>query len=383
MIYENIVIGGGASALMFVSSLNSKDKTLILEHNKKLGAKILVSGGGRCNFTNKEITPKDYLANKDFIKPILKRYSNQWLLRYFTKRGLQYDIKNSREYFCKSSAKELLDILLNQIKPAQVKLNQDVLSVKREDNIFIVKSNKNLFKSKNLIIASGGLSFAKLGSSDIGYKIAESFGIKVNKTNPALVGFTLQKEQSFFKSLSGISIDCEVKVLDRSFKMPILFAHKGISGPAILNASLFWSRGAISINFLPDFDLNKLRDSKKSIANALPLPQRFTKAFLAHLNLQNCSFSKLTKQEWQKFQTIQNYTFAPAGTFGYTKAEVTKGGVSLDEIDNNSMQSKRVKNLFFIGEVLDVTGRLGGFNFQWAFSSAKNCAEFINKIGKD
>ena len=377
MIYENIVIGGGASALMFVASLKSKKRTLILEHNDKLGAKILISGGGRCNFTNKEISPKDYLAKEEFIKPILKRYNNRWLLRYFTQRGLEYDIKNDREYFCKSSAKELLSILTEQISEAKVRLNQDVLFVSKVDNIFEVHTKDSIFKAKKVIVASGGLSFEKLGSGPIGYKIAESFGIQVNRVNPALVGFTLQKEQSFFKSLSGISIDCEVKVENRSFKMPILFAHKGISGPAILNASLFWSRGSITIDFLPDLSLKKLRDSKKSIVNALPLPQRFTKAFLNEIGLENMPINRLTKEQWKSLQSLKNYTFAPAGTFGYSKAEVTKGGVSLDEIDNKTMQAKKIDNLYFIGEVLDVTGRLGGFNFQWAFSSARVCAELV------
>ena len=377
MIYENIVIGGGASALMFVASLKSKKRTLILEHNDKLGAKILISGGGRCNFTNREISPKDYLANEEFIKPILKRYNNRWLLRYFTQRGLEYDIKNGREYFCKNSAKELLNILAKQILGAKVRLNQEVLSVSKVDNLFEVHTKDGIFKSKRVVVASGGLSFEKLGSSPIGYKVAESFGIQVNRLNPALVGFTLQKEQSFFKSLSGISIDCEVKVENRSFKMPILFAHKGISGPAILNASLFWSKGVITIDFLPDFSLKKIRDSKKSIVNILPLPQRFIKAFLSEIGLKNIPINQLTKEQWQSLQSLKNYTFAPAGTFGYSKAEVTKGGVSVDEIDNKTMQVKKVDNLFFIGEVLDVTGRLGGFNFQWAFSSARVCAELV------
>jgi len=381
MIYDNIVIGGGASALMFCAHLKDKSKTLIIEKNSYLGAKILVSGGGRCNFTNKNVSTSDYLGNSSFLKPILKSYSNRYLLKFFEQRGLEWTLKNGVEYFCQNSAKDLLNILKKEINGIEVALNCEVKEVKKNNLVFEVVCNNKTFRAKRVIVASGGLSFPKLGATDIGFKIAKSFDIRVNRLNPALVGFTVQKEQSFFKKLSGISIDAKVMVDKQKFNMPILFTHKGISGPAILNASLFWQKGFITIDFLPNINLDSFKNSKKSIVNTLPLPRKFLKEFLINLKLENKEMNRLSSKEFEILKTLKNYTFAPAGTFGYTKAEVTKGGVDTDEL-NSTFESKKIKNLFFIGEVVDVTGRLGGFNFTWAFGSAIACAKAINRLTK-
>jgi len=247
-VYNNIIIGGGASGLMFAANLKDKKDTLILEHNSKLGAKVLISGGGRCNFTNKVINSGKYLAKKSFIKALLKEYPSEVIYNYFSSRGVKSTLKNENEYFCKKSSKELLDVLLKEIKGIEVKLNTKVLEVLKND-YFEVKTNKGIFFTKNLIVASGGLSFPKLGASSIGYEIAKSFGHTINKTNPALVGFTLQPSEAFFKELSGVSLDIELKVERKTLKGSMLFAHRGISGPLILNASLFWQKGQIEINF--------------------------------------------------------------------------------------------------------------------------------------
>ena len=376
--YEQIIIGGGASALMFGAFIEDKNKTLIVEHNPNLGAKILISGGGKCNFTNKIITPKAYLAQEQFLIPILKSFDNNRVKEFFTSRGLEIDIKNNTQYFCKNSAKDLLDILTREIKGVNLALEHKVLEVKKEKDIFIVVTNKREFRAKRVVVASGGLSYPKVGATDIGFKIAKDFGINVISLKPALVGFTLQKEQHFFKELSGVSLFARVEVNSRVFEDNILFAHRGITGPAILNASLFWEKGEIKLNFLPNFDLKAI-SSNKSISNTLPLPKRFTKIFLQHIGLEDKIFSKLTPNERTKLHLLQNYTFAPAGTFGFSKAEVTKGGVDIKEIEASSLMSKKIKNLFFIGEVLDIAGIVGGFNFQFAFSSAVFCANWINK----
>jgi len=380
--FNIVIIGAGASGLMFASNLNLKDKknSLLIDSQSKVGSKILISGGGRCNFTNKNVSFKDYLGDKDFFNKVYKKFNNRWILNYFQKRGLETTIKNSNEYFCKNSSKEILDILKKEIKPINIQLNTEVVKVEKKDNKFIIYTKQNRIIANKVVIATGGLSFPKIGASDIGLKVAKDFNHTIIQTSPALVGLTLQKEQSFFKELSGISLDVSVKVKDKTFKSKLLFAHKGISGPAILNASLFWSKGKISIDFLPEFNLDNIfKTPKKELITTIPMPKRATKLFLNHLNIKNKTINKLTKEDLEKLKQLKSYQFAPAGTFGYSKAEVTKGGVSTNEIDENSLMSKKVDNLFFLGEVLDITGRLGGFNFQWAFSSAIKCASFINQ----
>ncbi len=378
-IYENAVIGGGASGLMFAASLKDKSGTVILEKNPQLGAKILISGGGKCNFTNKNIFYKDYLGDKKFINTTIKKLNSKWLLNWFTSRGLQYSIKNGTEYFCKNSSKEILEILKREINGVGLKLNCEILGIGKEGNIFKIFTKQGAILAKRAVVASGGLSFPKLGASSIGFDIAKSFGHKIVPASPALVGWTLQKEQSFFKSLSGISVDAKICVQNREFKAPILFAHKGISGPAVLNASLFWSKGFVEIDFLPNFDLDLIRGSKRSVSNELPLPKRFSRAFLEHINLQDKPCSRLKGEEFKKLSLFKSYKFAPAGTFGYSKAEVTKGGICTDEIDSKTLMSKKEENLYFLGEVLNVTGRLGGYNLHWAFTSGVKCAAEVTK----
>jgi len=376
-IYKHIIIGGGASGLMLGANIKDKKDTLIIEHNSKLGAKILISGGGRCNFTNKVINSDKYLAKSEFIKELLRVYNSKFIYSYFAQRGVKTIIKNETEYFCLNSAKELLNVLLKDIKGIEVKLNIKVLNVTK-DKIFTIKTDKGLFYANKVIIASGGLSFPKLGATSIGLDIAKSFNHKINKTNPALVGFTLQPKEAFFKELSGVSLNVEVKINKKILKGSLLFAHKGITGPVVLNTSLFWQKGTIEIDFLPNFDLSSIRDSQKSISNLLPLPKRVAIAFLKKFNIEDKKATLLTKKEFEDLKQLKKYIFAPAGTFGYNKAEVTKGGVSTKEIDNLTFESKLVSNLYFLGEVLDVTGMLGGYNFHFAFSSALSCAKYLN-----
>ncbi len=377
-IYENLVVGGGASGLMFVANISNKKDTVIVEGNSKLGAKILTSGGGRCNFTNKRISTKDYLADGRFIKDILKKYNNRWLLDWFESRGLEYVLKNSTEYFCKNSAKDLLNIILKEIKGVKVELNCKVESIVKEKELFRIKSDKKEFLAKKVILASGGLSFPKIGATPIGLEIAKNFGHNIITPSPALVGFTLQPQEAFFKSLSGVSVYVEIKVKEHTFCGSLLFAHKGISGPAILNSSLFWDKGHLEIDFLPNFNLDSLRDSSKALSNLLPLPKRVAKVFLEKFDIRDISYSKLSNSEIEKLVKFKEYKFAPAGTFGYSKAEVTKGGIDTNEVEIGSLMSKKVNSLYFLGEILNVTGRLGGFNFQWAFASAKSLSDNLN-----
>lgn len=377
-----IIIGGGASALMLASLLPKNTATLI-ESNPKLGAKILISGGGKCNITNIKMGTEFFLGDKDFVTPVLKKFNEKTLLRWLERQNLEPVIKKETQYFCRDSAKELVAIFIKESKKQQVYLSENVLDVTKRDEIFYVKTNKRTLTAKAVVVASGGLSFPKLGASSIGYDIAESFGHSIVKTAPALVGFTVQKEQFFFKDLSGVATDVKIAVGESVCEGALLFAHKGLSGPAVLDASLYWEKGKIEIDFLPGFSWNAIKGSKKQISSLLPMPKRVTKAFLIQLAIEDKIASKLTVDELKSLQGLNHYNFAPAGTFGYSKAEVTKGGVETSEIDSLTMMSKKEKGLYFLGEVLDVTGRLGGYNFQWAFSSAFTCSKSIKNIGQE
>jgi predicted Rossmann fold flavoprotein len=377
---NTIIIGAGASGLFLATLLNknvNQEKTLILEHNKKVGLKILISGGGKCNITNKNIKSNNYLGEQRFIANILKAFKSKELLFWLEERGLLPELRQRGQYFCRTSATEIVELFKKSIPKSQFCLNTVVERVEKRGSLFEVFTSQGTFQAKNIVVASGGLSFPKIGAGAIGYEIAKSFGHKVEKLSAGLVGLTLQPEQFFFKSLSGISTDVEIKVGDKVAKGALLFAHKGISGPAVLDASLYWDKGQISINFLPNIRVEILKSSKKKISNLLGLSSRLAKALLDELSLEDKSAIKMSAREWKILKTLQNYTFAPAGTFGYAKAEVTKGGVATDEIDSTTMMSKKVENLYFLGEVLDEPGELGGYNFQWAFSSAFVCAKAI------
>ena len=378
LIMENqiIIIGGGASALM-LASLLPKHTATILESNAKIGAKILVSGGGKCNITNTNMSTEYFLGDADFVAPSLKNFNEKALLRWLERQRLEPVLRKETQYFCKDSAKELVDIFKKESKKQNIILNTQVLSVAKRDDIFYVKTTQKTYSATMLVVASGGLSFPKLGASPIGYEIAAHFGHNIVKTAPALVGFTVQKEQFFFKALSGVSTDVNIKVGEHLCKGALLFAHKGLSGPAVLDASLYWEKGKIEIDFLVGFSWKSIEGSKKNITSLLPLPKRVTKAFLIELALKDKPYNAYTKSERETLQSLSHYSFAPAGTFGYGKAEVTKGGIDTSEVDASTMMSREEEGLYFLGEVLDVTGRLGGYNFQWAFSSAYSCAKNI------
>jgi predicted Rossmann fold flavoprotein len=364
-----IILGGGASALM-LASLLPKNTATIVEANAKVGAKVLISGGGKCNITNTKMGTNYFLGDANFVKPSLKKFNEKSLITWLERQRLFPVIRKETQYFCEHSAKELVDIFTKEVKKQTVYLNEKVTSVEKRDEFFTVTTNKRTLSAKSVVVASGGLSFSNIGASSIGYDIAESFGHSIVKTAPALVGFTVQKEQFFFKELSGASCDVQITVNKNICKGALLFTHKGLSGPAVLDASLYWEKGKMEIDFFPDFSFKSMRGSKKQISSLLPLPKRITKAFLVQLGLEDKPFLKVLPEELEKLQLLKHYVFAPAGTFGYSKAEVTKGGVCTDEIDCETMMSKNIDGLYFMGEVLDVTGRLGGYNFQWAFSSA-------------
>ncbi len=371
------IIGAGASGLFVAANLQNRDFVL-LDSNPKIGAKIAISGGGKCNITNGFVDAGHYAGDSDFIAPVLDGFGSKSLLKWLQERGLNPIMKKEHQYFCPNSAKEIVELLGLSLSPQNLRLNTLVEKVTQEDGLFVIATNRGTVKAKKLVVACGGLSYATIGASGIGYTVAQDFGHSVVKTSPALVGFTLQKEQFFFKELSGVSTPVVITVEGRRFGGSLLFAHKGISGPAVLNASLYWQKGNLEIDFLNGFKLRQHLGSNKLITTLLPLPKRLTKAFLVQFDLIDKPIKELKRNELEVLEQLSAYTFAPAGNFGYSKAEVTRGGVSTHEIDNKSMRSLLVDNLYFVGEVLDVTGQLGGYNFQWAFSSAYQCAKDLN-----
>ena len=362
--YDVLILGGGASGL-FLGSLLENKKFLILEHNSEIGAKIKISGGGKCNITNKILSTSNYKGNSKFVKEALNKFDNKDLLNWIKKNNLEIKELKKNQYFFSSSS--VLKKFFEKKLKKNIRKNIEIIDVGYDKN-FKVKTSKGTFEAKKIVVATGGISFKKLGASDIGYKIAKKFGHIIVTPKPALVGFTVQRSENWFKNLSGISLLAEVMVENKKFNQNILFSHKGITGPGILNASLWWERGFIEISFLKNIK-KYLKNPNRQISTQLPLPKRFLKEFLNSVNIKDKKTKNLTLEDFEKLRLLENYRFAPAGTFGFERAEVTKGGVNVSEIDFN-MESKNIKGLYFTGEVLDVTGELGGYNFQWAFSSA-------------
>ena len=369
-IHDIVFIGAGASALMAASHLKGRDVALI-DANAKVGAKILISGGGKCNLTNRFASNQNYAGDSRIIDHALHRFSPSHMLHFAKEHRIPLEERNDGQLFCANSAKELVSIFSRLTSFCTFYLSTKVLHVKKKEH-FIIQTDRGDIGAKKLVVASGGLSYASIGASGIGYEIAKHFGHTIITPAPALVGWTLQKEQFWMKELSGIAFPVSIEVEGKAFHENLLFAHKGISGPSVLSASLYWKKGAVSIDFLPHIsDVHRLfkQHAHKQISTALGLPKRFTKAFLEANGLEDKVLSKVTLEEKQLLLSLKNYTFSPAGNFGYTKAEVTRGGVCTDEINPHSFESLTCKDLYFIGEVLDVTGELGGFNFQWAFAS--------------
>lgn len=370
-----LIVGGGAAGLMCAAHL--KKEFLILEKMGRAAGKLTISGGGRCNFTNESVFSSNYVAKEEFVSPIIERFSSQNMISLAKNWKIPFEVCKQRQLFCKHSSKEIMAPLLERTK-GRIVLNTSVLSAKFEDGMFVVDTNRGEYRCANLIVASGGLSYPLLGASDIGYEIANGFGHSIVTPKPALVGLTVQPSEFWFRELSGISVDVIVRVGGKSFADSLLFAHKGISGPVVLNASLYWERGTINIDFLPNFEIGALLKGEKQVSTLLPLPKRFTKAFLSTIGVADKPAKMITKEEMLRLLRLKNYEFAPAGTFGFSKAEITKGGIATDDVEPNTMESRLQKGLYFIGEALDVNGELGGYNFHFAFASAVVCAEALN-----
>jgi predicted Rossmann fold flavoprotein len=392
MMDDVIIIGAGASGLMCAIEAGKRGrKVRVLDHAHRAGTKILMSGGGRCNFTNYDVSAENYIANNPhFCKSALSRFTQWDFLDWVTRYRIPYHERDHGQLFCNETAKDILMMLLTECENVGVSINLDcqVLAVeKNSEHGFSLQTTQAQFVCTSLVVATGGLSIPKVGASPFGYKLAEQFGIKVFPTRAGLVPLTLQPEDKLrFTPLTGIAVPCEITFQHTRFKENILFTHRGLSGPAILQISNYWQPGlALSIDLLPELDLYQqlieLRQAghKTKLFNVLSefLPKRLLQILLfdvdCHLSLQNCNDLQLKSAA----ASIKEWKISPNGTEGYRTAEVTLGGVDCDEISSKTFESHRISGLYFIGEVLDVTGWLGGYNFQWAWSSGWCAGQYV------
>ncbi|MDR1285886.1 MAG: aminoacetone oxidase family FAD-binding enzyme [Campylobacteraceae bacterium] len=370
-----MVIGAGASALMF--GAYSKERLLFADANLDIGAKVKISGGKKCNLTNKYVNARNYLGNEAFIKKNIDSFNSDDTLGFFAKYGVFPTQKDNGQYFCNSS-KEVLSAFSKANCSHKFLLGSRVYDVEFAKEGFVTYFENESIISKKLVVASGGISYPKLNASDIGYKIAKKFSHKIKTPKPALVGLTLQKEQFWMRELSGISLHVRVKYEDFAYEGDMLFSHFGISGPVILNASLRWEKGKIEIDFLPflDFTMSSfIWNEKRQLTSVIDAPKRFVKAFLNSFKIADKPMKSYSNYEREKIILLKKYAMPIAGTFGLNRAEITKGGVETEEINPKTFESKIQNGLYFIGEVLDVSGELGGYNLQWAFSCGANAAK--------
>jgi hypothetical protein len=391
--WDVIIIGAGAAGLMCAATAGRRGRrVLVLDHAHKPGKKLLISGGGRCNFTNYYIEPSAFLSqNPHFCKSALARY-NQWhFIELMDRYGIGYHERDHGQLFCNDKARDILDMLLAECRNAGVRLQYgvEIEEVVKTTDVFSIDASGQTYQCESLVIATGGLSIPKMGATPFGLKIAEQFGISVVPTRAGLVPFTLKDDdKKRYQDLSGISVDVLVTAQSgMSFREFMLFTHRGLSGPAILQISSYWHPGeSVLVNLLPVFNIETMlaetRENKpgQSLKNTLAqwLPRRLVETRLTDTGIMDRPLKQLQKHDFSAVaEAFQKWEIRPNGTEGYRTAEVTLGGVDTRELSSKTMQASKVAGLFFIGEVVDVTGHLGGFNLQWAWSSGYVAGEVV------
>ena len=378
MKFDVVIIGGGAAGLFCAIEAGKRGRrTLVIEHNAEVGRKIIISGGGRCNFTNTGTRPENFISeNPHFCKSALAQYTPQDFVELVKQHNIAFYEKKLGQLFCRESSRQIVEMLLTECRRARVTVRTGCsVSSVRKDAQFTIETNQGEFTAESLVIATGGLSFPKIGATDLGYRIAKQFGLKLTRTRPSLVPLVFSGGADY-KKLAGISVEAVVSTGGQSFRENILFTHRGLSGPAILQISNYWDKKrSVSIDLMPDENAGELfqgnRDSRQNLDNFLSrqLPNRFAEAFTA-ANFTNLPVNQISKKEQHHIaEMLNNWQVRFGDTEGYDKAEVTIGGVSTGELSSQTMEVKRIQGLFMIGEVIDVTGWLGGYNFQWAWSS--------------
>ena len=381
--YDIIIIGAGAAGLMCaIESGKRGRKVLLVDHSKKIGEKIRISGGGRCNFTNLNSHPNKFISrNPKFAISALSQYTEIDFINLIKKYNIKFHEKKLGQLFCDESSQQIIDMLLLECKFANVTLKKEfiITNVKKKNNKYLVIEESNEYLCDSLVIATGGLSIPKIGATSFGYDVAKKFNLNVVQTIPALVPLTFsEKILNICKNLSGLSLETIVSFDKTFFQEGMLFTHRGLSGPSILQISSYWRLGAdIKINLSPKIDIFKFLESKKihnpkqNINNLISeiIPKRLALMICKKNNIDG-NISELSNKLLQKLSnSINSWTVNPVGSEGYRTAEVTLGGIDTNEISSKTMMSIKNSGLFFIGEVVDVTGHLGGYNFQWAWSS--------------
>lgn len=380
-----VVIGAGAAGLMCAAEAGKRGRSvLVVDHAKRPGRKILISGGGRCNFTNYDVSATHFVCNNaHFVKSALSQYTNWDFISLVSKYGIEFEERDHGQLFCVDSAKEIIDMLLKECELANVNYRYrcEIQDVKKSESGFSLMLDTDRIECESLVIATGGLSMPKLGATPFGYQLAEQFGLSMVPTTAGLVPFTLHKEdKEAFSELSGIAIPVVVESESGdSFKENLLFTHRGLSGPSILQISSYWNAGQkVMIDLLPNDDLSEELDTMRidhpnqSVKNSLAklLPKRVVETLLKNTIFNDRSLKQINNKEQEQLCSLfHKWQILPNGTEGYRTAEVTLGGVDSNELSSKTMESKKVPGLYFVGEVMDVSGWLGGYNFQWAWSS--------------
>ena len=377
--FDAIVLGAGAAGMMAAATAGQRGKrVLLLDHADEPGKKILISGGGRCNFTNLGTAPDRYLsANPHFAKSALGRFSPQDFLALVERHGIAWHEKTLGQLFCDGSARQIVALLVEECRAGGVALalGQSVSAVTHADGQFRVSAGGTEYTAPALVLATGGPAIPKLGATGFAYELARQFGLSVVQPRPALVPFTLGADEALFRELSGVSAEVVVRWNKVRFREAALFTHRGLSGPAMLQISSYWQhRTPIGVNFLPDAAQGWLTDLKRArpklaLHNALALPDRLTSALLDRAGIGG-ELAGLTDKALRALESkLADWQFMPSGTEGFAKAEVTAGGISTADLSSRTMMASKVPGLYAIGEAVDVTGWLGGYNFQWAWAS--------------
>jgi hypothetical protein len=405
MHYDVIVIGAGAAGLICAIEAGKRGRrVLVLERNDRIGRKILISGGGRCNFTNVYTSPEQFISdNRDFCRSALATYTPDDFIALVEKHGIAYHEKKLGQLFCDGKADAIVDMLARECADAGVEIRTacEVWEVKplpqslpasgegssavevhsqehaTPEGGFELDTDQGDFTCESLVVACGGLSIPKIGATDLGLRLARQFGLAVTETRPGLVPLTFEgADLAFCAGLSGVSIDAVTSCGGQSFRENVLFTHRGLSGPGVLQASSYWREGeAIAINLLPDESAEDLIEASIEDPRALPvilgerLPRRFALAWCATYASTGSVGLMTVRQRREVAERLQTWRLWPSATEGYTKAEVTVGGVDTRELSSRTMESRKAPGLYFIGECVDVTGWLGGYNFQWAWAS--------------
>ncbi len=398
MKYDCIIIGGGAAGLMCAATAGYRGrKTLVLDHANKVGKKILMSGGGRCNFTNYFVEPDNYISkNEHFCKSALSRYTQYDFIDLVGRYELAFHEKAKGQLFCDNKASDILDILLKECELAGVEIKtrceiSSVIPSVGGSGSYTLETSQGEFICDSLVVACGGLSIPTMGATSFGFDLAKQFGLDVLSIQPSLVPYTFSdKWLDISKQLSGVSMEVEISTKSANFHESFLFTHRGISGPAVLQITNYWNAGdEVSVNFFPGVSLAEkikawreegVKSELKTLLTKVsekPLAKNFVNTWL-DLCGENKPVSRYSNDEIDRIvEHFQSWTFKPSGTEGYRTAEVTLGGVNTDGVSSKTFEAKEVKGLFFIGEVLDVTGWLGGFNFQWAWASGWCAGQYV------